>query len=60
MIVHYRNGMGAEQLIGNILHLQNLDNEEWEAIKYDGTTLTLRTDRIEGIYFREPNGKPVK
>lgn len=49
MIIHYENKHGEEKLLRNIIAMQNIDNEEWEAITEDNTTLHLFTDRIEMI-----------
>ena len=49
MIIHYENKKGEEKLLKNIIALQNVNNEEWEAITYDNKTLHLFTHRIEMI-----------
>jgi hypothetical protein len=50
MTIHYQNAQHEEKFINNIVHVQNLDNETFEALLENGKTLTLRAERIEGIY----------
>lgn len=49
MKIHYLNAKGEEIFIGNIIHLQNVDNYTWIATTKSGKELTLRTERIEGV-----------
>ena len=53
MIVHYQNRHGMERFISNVIHFQNIGNETFEALMKNGTTLTLRVGRIEGIYGKD-------
>ena len=53
MIVHYQNRKGEEKMIRNVIHLQNIDNDKWEAVLANGESLTLRTRGIEGIYYKD-------
>jgi len=55
MIIHYQNRNGEEKFIRNVIHLQNIDNNVFEALLEGEKTLILRVDRIEGIYGREQN-----
>lgn len=55
MIIHYQNRNGMERVISNVIHFQNIGNETFEALMENGTTLTLRVGRIEGIYGRDRN-----
>ena len=56
MIIHYQNRNGEEKFIRNVIHLQNIDNNVFEALLEGEKTLILRVNRIEGIYGRERNG----
>lgn len=49
MIVHYQNSQGEEKLLRHIFALQNIDDNEWEAITDNNKTLRLFTSRIEMI-----------
>lgn len=49
MIIHYENKQGEEKLLRNIIAIQNVNNENWEAITEDNKTLHLLTRRIEMI-----------
>ena len=49
MIIHYQNGTVEEKLLKNIIALQNIDNEEWEAVTDNNKLLRLFTSRIEMI-----------
>jgi hypothetical protein len=49
MIVHYENSSGEEKLLKNIIALQNIDDDEWEAITNNNKSLRLFTSRIEMI-----------
>lgn len=53
MIVHYQNRHGMKRFISNVIHFQNIGNETFEALMKNGTTLTLRVGRIEGIYGKD-------
>jgi predicted transcriptional regulator len=50
MKIHYQNIHKEERFIENVIHIQNLDNEIFEALLENGKTLTLRVEGIEGIY----------
>lgn len=49
MIIHYETKQGEEKLLRNIIALQNINDEEWEAITDSDKTLRLFTRRIEMI-----------
>lgn len=49
MIIHYQNAKGEELFLKDIIHLQNIDNNTWEAVTQDNHLLTLKTNRIEAI-----------
>ena len=49
MIVHYQNSKGEETFLKDIVHLQNIDNDIWEAVTQNNKLLTLKTSRIEAI-----------
>ena len=53
MIIHYQNSRGIEQFIRDVIHLQNINNDTWEAVMNNGRSLTLRTAGIEGIYHNQ-------
>lgn len=53
MTVHYCNAKGEEVFISDVRHLQNIDDEAWDALMEDGRCLHLRTARIEGIYHKD-------
>lgn len=53
MTVHYCNSKREEVFVSDVRHLQNIDNEMWEALMEDGRCLHLRTARIEGIYHED-------
>lgn len=53
MIVHYQNKQGEEKLLRNIIALQNIDDNQWEAITYTNKTLLLFTSSIEMIFDDE-------
>jgi len=45
MIIHYQNRNGEEKFIRNVIHLQNIDNDIFEALMKNGKTLMLRQYR---------------
>ena len=49
MTVHYQNANGEEKLLKHIVALQNINDDEWEAITDNNKTLRLFTSRIEMI-----------
>ena len=53
MIIHYQNRNGEEKFIRNVIHLQNIDNDIFEALMKNGKTLMLRVGGIEGIYWKD-------
>lgn len=50
MIIHYMNAKGEEKTLTNIIFMQNINNDEWEAITEDNKILTLVTSRIEAVF----------
>lgn len=50
MKIHYQNRLGEEKFIDNVIHLQNIDNETFEALLPEERTLILRVSGIKGIY----------
>jgi len=50
MKIHYQNKNGEEKFIDNVVHLQNLDNETFEALLSNQKVIYLKVSRIEGIY----------
>lgn len=53
MKVHYLNRDGKERFLNNIIHLQNIDDENFLATLNDGTEYNLKVSRIEGIYYKD-------
>jgi len=53
MTIHYQNKHGEEMMISGIVHLQNVDNENWVALTSNDKELCLKADRIEGIYHED-------
>ena len=49
MIVHYQNGNGEEKMLEHIIALQNINDEEWEAVTETNRILRLFTSRIEMV-----------
>lgn len=49
MIIRYMNAKGEEKILANIIFMQNINNDEWEAITEDNKILTLVTSRIEAV-----------
>ena len=49
MIIHYQDDKGEEVFLRNVMHIQNIDNEEWEAITEQGEVYIMRTGQIEGV-----------
>jgi hypothetical protein len=45
MIIHYQNRRGMERVISNVIHLQNIGNDIFEALTKNGKTLMLRQYR---------------
>jgi hypothetical protein len=58
MTIHYQNSKGEELMISGVVHLQNINNEFWAAT-VAGKELTLRTDRIEGIYSEDTKTRNI-
>lgn len=53
MKIHYLNRDGKERFLNNIIHLQNIDDENFLATLNDGTEYMLKVSRIEGIYYKD-------
>lgn len=49
MIIHYQNKDKKEVFLKNIIYIQNINNDEVEAVCNNNKTLTLRIDRIEAV-----------
>lgn len=49
MIIHYQNASGEEKLLKDIIALQNINNDEWEAVTESNKCLRLFTSRIEMV-----------
>lgn len=56
MNIHYQNSKGEEKCLTNIIFLQNIDNDEWEAITEDNKIFTLFTARIEAVFDKSIRG----
>lgn len=50
MTIHYQNGQMEEKMLTHILHIQNVNDDQWIATFENGREITLLTSRIEGIY----------
>ena len=49
MKIHYQNSRKEERFIDGVIHLQNVDDEHFNALMENGKELTLRVSGIEGI-----------
>lgn len=49
MVIHYQNAQGEEKFIKNIIHLHNINDNEWEALTDNNKMLRLFTSRIEAV-----------
>lgn len=53
MIIHYQNSRGEERLLRNIVAIQNINNDELEALTESGKTLRIHIAGIEMILDNE-------
>ena len=57
MIIHYQNAKGEEKHFRDVLHLQNINDDEWEVLFRNDRVITIRTSGIEAVYSEELEDK---
>lgn len=52
MTIHYQNAQGEERFIKDVIHIQNINNEDIEVYCESGKTLNMKWYRVEGVYYQ--------